>query len=109
LLETPAYNTIMDQYFRPNLYHWDANAHAPYLSIETPQSKDGKFISYDDARLAREKVLYARTHGLGGVIIWELGDGYRKSQPAGHRDALLQVVKEAAHGPIGTSHAGTAH
>ncbi len=108
-LETPAYNTIMDQYFRPNLYHWDANAHAPYLSIGAPQSKEGKFISYDDARLTREKVLYARTQGLGGVIIWELGDGYRKSQPAGHRDALLQVVKQAAHERMVSRPAVAAH
>ena len=56
------------------------------------------FISYDDARLAREKVLYARAHGLGGVIIWELGDGYRESQPPGQKDILLKVVKEAARG-----------
>jgi chitinase len=99
-LETLGYNTIMAQYFRPSLYHWDAIAQAPYLSIGAPQAAGNKFISYDDARLARAKVLYAREHGLGGVIIWELGDGYRASQPPGRQDVLLKVIKEAAHDPV---------
>ncbi len=99
-LDTPAYNTIMDKYYQPSLYHWDALAHAPYLSIAAPDPKDQKFITYDDARLTREKMLYVRTHGLGGAIIWELGDGYRENQPAGRKDLLLQAVKKAAHEPL---------
>ena len=97
--DTLAYSAIMDKYYRPQAYHWDALAHAPYLSVGGSSEADRKFISYDDARLAREKVLYARAHGLGGVIIWELGDGYRDSQPAGQKDVLLQAVKAAAHLP----------
>jgi chitinase len=96
-LNTYGYNEIMDKYFQPSLYHWDPLAHAPYLSIDGPQKQ---FVTYDDARLVREKVLYARTHGLGGVIIWEMGDGYRDTQPAGQKDTLLKAVKEAAHVPL---------
>ncbi len=107
--DTLAYNAIMDQYYRPQLYHWDTQAHAPYLSIGATPAGGKKFISYDDARLAREKVLYARTHGLGGVIIWELGDGYRQSQPVGSRDVLLKVVKEAAREPVATGRARAKH
>lgn len=106
---TLTYSAIMDQYYRPSLYHWDNNAHAPYLSIGTAQSADSKFISYDGPRLAREKVLYARTHGLGGVIIWELGGGYRKNQPPGSRDSLLQAVKHAAHDPIPARSSAAGH
>ena len=95
-----AYSAIMDQYYQPGLYHWDNQAKASYLSIPAPSPKDQKFISYDDARLCAGKVLYARQRGLGGVIIWELGDGYRKSQPVGHRNVLLHVIKQAAHGPL---------
>ena len=98
-----AYSAILDQYDKPGAYHWDALAHAPYFSVGTATDPARKFVSYDDARLAREKVLYARTHGLGGVIIWELGDGYRDSQPAGQKDALLQAVKRAAREPLGGS------
>ena len=96
--DTLAYSAIMDKYYQPTLYHWDTLAHAPYLSIGAEGDTTRKFISYDDARLAREKVQYVRSHGLGGVIIWELGDGYRDSQPAGQKDTLLQVVKKAAAG-----------
>ena len=95
---TLAYSAIMDKYYRPDTYHWDDLAHAPYLSLGAEGDAARKFISYDDARLAREKVQYARSRGLGGVIIWELGDGYRDSQPAGRKDALLQAVKRASSG-----------
>jgi len=96
-----AYSAILDRYDKPGAYHWDAVAHAPYFRVGTDTDPARKFVSFDDARLAREKVLYARTHGLGGVIIWELGGGYRDSQPAGQKDALLQAVS-AARGPLAT-------
>lgn len=95
--ETVGYNDIMDKYYTPGAYHWDANAHAPYLSLGGPGAK--QFISYDDARLTAEKVTYARTRGLGGVIIWQLGSEYRPDQPVGKRSTLLSAVKEAAHLP----------
>ncbi len=98
--DTLSYSDIMDQDFRPGAYHWDALAHAPFLSLGAASDPARKFVSYDDARLVHEKVLYARTQGLGGVIIWELGDGYRANQPAGQKDRLLQTVKAAAHAPL---------
>ncbi len=101
--DTLSYSEIMDHYFQPVAYHWDALAHAPYLSLGTPDNPGRKFISYDDARLVKEKVSYARTQGLGGVIIWELGDGYQAAQPAGQKDALLQAVKSAALAPKTTA------
>lgn len=97
---TLGYNQIMDQLFQPGVYHWDAQAHAPYLAIGAAADPARKFVSYDDTRLAREKVLYTRTHGLGGVIIWELGDGYRPAQPAAEKDKLLDAVKAATHTPL---------
>ncbi len=92
------YNRIMDTYYKPERYHWDDQAHAPYLSIDAPLFKDRKFITYDDARLSDEKVAYIQKKGLGGAIIWELGAGYRKSQPEGQQDALLQSVKSVWNG-----------
>jgi hypothetical protein len=51
-----------------------------------------------------KKLTYVRQQGLGGVIIWELGGGYRDSQPTGKKDALLQSVKRAwlAPNPVST-------
>lgn len=98
--DTLSYSDIMDRDFQPSVYHWDAVAHAPFLSLGADSDPARKFVSYDDARLVREKVLYARTHGLGGVILWELSQGYRAGQPAGRKDPLLQAVKAAAHTPL---------
>jgi chitinase len=92
------YHTIMDQYFQPKRYHWDAQAQAPYLSIASPQFLERKFISYDDATLCTRKIAYVRQQGLGGLIIWELGGGYRDNQQHDRKDALLQSIKRAWRG-----------
>jgi chitinase len=89
------YHTIMDTYYRPERYHWDDQAKAPYLSVTGPALTDSKFISYDDARLCALKIAYLKQQHLGGAIIWELGSGYRASQPKGQKDVLLQAVKKA--------------
>ena len=94
-LATIEYHKIMDDYNAPDRWHWDAAAHAPYLSITGPNVADHKFISFDDETVCKEKVQYAKANGLGGVIIFELGTGYRDSQPEGKKDALLQAVKKA--------------
>jgi chitinase len=80
-------------------YHWDDRAQAPYLSLGRDGAPDGLFVSYENARSARSKLQYIRQRGLGGLIIWELGAGYRVSQPPGRRDALLQSVKQEASAP----------
>ena len=54
-----------------------------------------KFISFDNLQTCVEKVLYARNKGIGGVIIWELGGGYRSSLPAGKRDSMMQAIKQS--------------
>ena len=90
-----AYSAIMSNYFQPQLYFWDTNAQSAYLSIDQIGSANDKFISYDDETSCRAKVAYANRKGLAGLIIWELGGGYRADQPSGQRDLLLQSVKQA--------------
>ncbi|HTS18199.1 MAG TPA: glycoside hydrolase family 18 protein [Verrucomicrobiae bacterium] len=94
-----AYAEIMSRYYQPQRYFWDTNAQSAYLSIDRFGSARDKFISYDDATACRAKVAYARRNGLGGVIIWELGGGYRADQPVGQRDQLLQSIKQAIAAP----------
>lgn len=89
------YHKIMDQYYDTGEYHWDDKAKAAYLSIDKAGSANDKFITYDDERSVQAKFDYVREKGLGGTIIWELGGGYRKDEPAGERDNLLQAVKQA--------------
>ena len=93
------YDIIMDTYYLPERYHWDDTAKAPYLSIDAPDPKDRKFISYDDDRLCAAKMAYVKQQGLGGVIIWQLSGGYRQNRPDGQKDALLQAVKKAWQAP----------
>lgn len=93
------FDTIMSSYFQPQRYRWDAAAQAAYLTIEEAGSANDKFISYDDIRACQSKVSYARNRGLGGVMIWELGTGYRSTQPEGQRDPLLQAIKQALAPP----------
>ena len=94
-----AYFDIMSTYYQSNLYHWDSAAQAAYLSIDNPGSANDQFISYDDEHTCQAKVSYARNRHLGGVMIWELGQGYRATQPAGQRDPLVQAIKQALATP----------
>jgi chitinase len=89
-----SYSTIMASHYQSNHYHWDSAAQAAYLSMDNTSTND-QFISYDDEHVCQAKVSYARNRGLGGVMIWELGEGYRSTQPAGQRDPLLQAVKQS--------------
>ncbi len=103
---TPPTNTavaffdLMANYFQSNLYHWDTNAQAAYLSIDLPGAANDKFISYDDAHACQAKVSYARNHFLGGVMIWELGQDYQPAQPSTNRAPLLEAIKAAMTDPL---------
>jgi len=88
-----AYSLIMDSLYKPQYYRWDTAAQAAYLSIDNSGSSDDKFVSYDDDAACRAKIAYVRQYGLGGVILWELGGGWRPSSIP--HDPLLQAVRSA--------------
>lgn len=98
----PYYN-IISNYFQPNLYSWDAAAQAPYLSLDNAGSASDKFISYDDPGSCQAKVSYARNRSLGGLMIWELSQGYFAGQTPGRRAPLLQALGQALATPAFTS------
>lgn len=89
------YTDIMSGYYQPNLYHWDTSAQSAYLGITNANPLMNVFISYDDQRTCQAKVSYARNHGLGGVMIWELAQDHTANVP----DPLLQAVKQAVATP----------
>ncbi len=91
-----AYASIMDSLYQTQYYRWDSVPQAAYLSIDSSGSAGDEFISYDDESSCRAKVNYVRANGIGGVIIWELGAGWRPS--AAVPDTLLRTVGEAAFG-----------
>ena len=90
-----SYNNILSGYYQANLYHWDASAQSAYLGITNAIPTKNIFLSYDDQRTCQAKVSYARNHGLGGVMIWELAQDHTANVP----DPLLQAVKQAVASP----------
>jgi GH18 family chitinase len=88
------YATIMSSDYPTMTRVWDDAAQAAYLT------NSSGWITYDDQQTCKAKIDYAKTKGIGGVIIWELGGGYRKSLAAGARDSLLQAVKNALGGVV---------
>lgn len=89
------YYALIPTHYQPHLYRWDSLAQASYLSIDLPGSANDKFVTYDNELSCQKKIEYARSKGIGGVFIWELGGG---QLPAGYpaRDRLLRAVKNAA-------------
>jgi chitinase len=90
-----SYTEIMAGYYQTNLYHWDASAQSAYLGITNATPTKNIFLSYDDQRTCQAKVSYARNHGLGGVMIWELAQDHVPNTP----DPLLQAVKQSLATP----------
>ena len=91
-----SYSNIVRNYSATAAKKWDAAARAPYLSSATPLGADKcNFISYEDEQSIAEKGRYAREKGLGGTIIWTLGQAHFGTRPAGQRDPLLDAAKAA--------------
>ena len=91
------YYTILQNYYQSANERWDSSAQASYLSFDNAGSTGDMFISYDNENTCRKKVEYARSKGIGGIIIWELGGGYLPGTFP-NRDRLLQAVKQAIGG-----------
>jgi chitinase len=98
-VSSSAYSAIMSGYYQSNLYRWDTDAQAAYLSITNVNPTNDMFISYDDQRASQAKISYARNHGLGGMMIWELALDYFAAQPGGQRNPLLEAVKQGLATP----------
>jgi chitinase len=89
------YAQITDAAYPASAVRWDPFAQAPYVSLPAAGAA-ASFVSYDDAALIGAKLSYARTRGLGSVILWSLQAGYRADRPEGARQPLLEAVKAAA-------------
>ena len=89
------YKAIIAGYYQSNRYHWDTNAQSAYLDITNENPANDLFISYDDQRACLCKVNYAKSHGLGGIMIWELAQDHEPAQS----DSLVQALKQALGTP----------
>jgi chitinase len=91
---TMSYAAIIADYYTPGVRVWDADAHVPYLSSVIPLGNAGcTFVTYEDAQSLTDKGAFARSQGLGSLIIWTISQGHLASLPAGQRDPLLDAVR----------------
>ena len=88
--------TALDLVKGAPLRQWDATASMPYLgSVNAFGPQQCNFLSYDDEQSIAAKGAWARRNGIGGTIIWTIGQGHIPERPAGQRDPLLQAIKAA--------------
>ncbi len=93
---TMSYTNIMGQYYSAGAYRWDATARAGYLSFGAGTGpQQCTLVSYEDAQSIAEKGSYVKSQGLGGAIIWTIGQGHIPSAPVGQRDPLLTAAYNA--------------
>jgi chitinase len=91
-----SYTTIVNQYYAPAAHRWDATAKQGYLSFAAPTGPSQcTLVSYHDPMSVNERGSYLRANGLGGAIIWTIGQGHFLSAPAGQRDPLLSAAYNA--------------
>ena len=92
---TMSFANIMGSYYDAGARHWDSFARVPYLSFASAHAPDGcTFISYDDDQSIAEKGAYLKAKGLGGVIEWEINEGYIASAPVGQKNPLLAAIRD---------------
>jgi chitinase len=93
---TMSYANILAGYYSTSAYHWDSSAMVPYLSFASAHGAQGcTYVTYEDAQAIAAKGAYAKSKGLGGVIIWTINEGYVASAAAGQRSPLLEAMKTA--------------
>jgi chitinase len=90
---TMSVENILTNYYSDDARLWDSLALVPYLSFATAHGPQGcTYVSYDDEQSIREKGDYLKSKGLGGVIIWEINEGYVSSAPADQRSPFLLAI-----------------
>lgn len=94
---TFSFHNIVTQYYSAANYHYDAATEMPWLGSATAFGPDNcNFISYENAQSISAKGAYANRNGLGGTIIWTIGQGYIPEQSSAP-NALLDAVGAAFH------------
>ncbi len=89
-----SYRNIMTLYYNLGHAAYDATAEVPYLTFPEAAGAFGcTFVSYEDERSIAAKGAFAKRIGLGGAIIWSLGEGYLPDAP--NPNSLLHAARKA--------------
>lgn len=90
---TMSYTNIMTSYYDAAARRWDDLAKVPYLSFTTAKGpQQCNFVSYDDEQSIGEKGAHVKANGLGGAIIWTIGQGHMPNAPSGSQDPVLKAA-----------------
>ncbi|HEX5051413.1 MAG TPA: glycoside hydrolase family 18 protein [Planctomycetota bacterium] len=73
---------------------FDLTAREPYLSRDSANDADDRFVSFDDAQAIAEKANYLSSARLGGAFVFEISGDYLPSRPAGQRHPLLDASRQ---------------
>jgi chitinase len=93
---TMSYANIMSLYYETAARRWDDLAKVPYLTFTTPKGPSQcNYVSYDDEQSIAEKGAHVKANGLGGAIIWTIGQGHLPNAPAGSQDPVLKAAYNA--------------
>jgi chitinase len=90
-----SFRNIVQNYDSVDARRWDEIGRVPYLSFSKPTGpKRCTFVSYENERSITEKAQYIKNQGLGGMILWNINQGYVPSRPQGQRNPLLQATRK---------------
>ena len=93
---TMSYRNIMSLYYEGGARRWDDLAKVPYLSFTTAKGPSQcNYVSYDDEQSIAEKGAHVKSNGLGGAIIWTIGQGHIPTAPLGSQDPVLKAAYNA--------------
>lgn len=93
---TMSYPNIMGTYYSAGAYHYDSAAEAPYLTLATSNPQKCTYVTYENATSIAAKGTWVKSQGLGGVILWEIGEGFVASAPTvQEQNPLLEATKTA--------------
>jgi len=88
-----SYATIASTYYTAAAARWDSTASAGYLSFATPTGpQQCTLVSYETPQSAAAKGAWVKAQGLGGAIVWTLGEGHVATLPAGQQDPLVKAA-----------------
>jgi chitinase len=91
-----SYTNIMGTYYAQSAYHYDMAAQVPYLTLGGNNPSMCTYLTYEDATSIAAKGAWVKAQGLGGVIIWELAEGFIKSGASVQaQNPLLETMKTA--------------
>lgn len=93
-----SYSYMMQNIYQAANYHWDSVAQMSYLSFDNAGSANDQFWSFNDEVSCAAKATYALENELGGVMIWELHEGYIASYAEGERMPQLDALYTTLYG-----------